>query len=282
MSRASHAEQGRSHQAEQLWNPAQRPSLAILVLAMFLYGVSLIKFYVREPLAAQTGPQGPIELAFVVLAGLTMAAAFRRRYWKLFLTPSAMAFAAFGAIAAVSSVFSYFPLLSFLKGFSFLLVCGIAVVAICAFGSIHVIKYLYYSIIIILVAGFIARLAAGGPLLHIDEYSGRARLTLFAWHPGILADLCALTLLSGLLLPKRPPLLFQIFLFSINIATASRASNALLVVILFSIGLASVRFTRRFLFLCCCLGAVLTLALVGSSRVDLQACKLEYSIVSPK
>ena len=29
-------------------------------------------------------------------------------------------------------------------------------------------------------------------------------------------------------------------------------------------------------------GGALELTLVGSSRVDLQACKLEYSIVSPK
>jgi hypothetical protein len=262
VSRTNHSERGPSYQAGQLWNPEQRPAFAILALAMFLYGVSLVKFYVREPLAAQIGLQGPIELAFVILAGLTMLAAFRRRYWKLRLTPSAKAFAAFGGIAAASSVFSYFPPLSFLKGLSFLLVCGMAVVASCAFGSMHIIKCLYYSIIIILVAGFIAKLAEGESLLDIDDYSGRARFTLFAWHPGTLADLCALMLLSSLLLPKRPPLFCQIFLFAINVATASRASTALLVVILLPIGLPSVRFNRRFLFLCCCLGSLLALAML--------------------
>jgi hypothetical protein len=259
VSRTNYSERGPSHQAGQLWDTGQRPAFAILVLAMFLYGVSLIKFYVRDPLAAQTGLQGPIELAFVILAGLTMLAAFRRRYWRLWLAPSAKAFVAFGGIAVVSSLFSYFPLLSLLKGLSFILVCGIAAVASCAFGSIHVVKCLYYSIMIILVAGFIAKLAAGGPLLEIDDYSGRARFTLFAWHPGTLADLCALTLLSSLLLPKRPPLYCQIFLLAINVAAASRASSALLVVILLFIGLTSVQSTRRFLFLCCCMGALLTL-----------------------
>jgi len=276
VSLTNHLEPGPSHQAGQLWDTEQRPAFAILVLAMFLYAVSLIKFYVREPLAAQTGLQGPIELAFVILAGLTMLAAFRRRYWKLWLTPSAKAFAAFGGIAAVSSLFSYFPLLSFLKGLSFILVCGIAIVASCAFGSVSIIKCLYYSIIIILVAGLIAKLAAGGPLLDIDNYSGRARFTLFAWHPGTLADLCALTLLSSLLLPKRPPLYCQLFLFAINIATASRASSALLVVILLSVSLASVRFTRRFLFLCCCLGSLLTLAML----VTVQKQYLSTDMVS--
>jgi hypothetical protein len=234
---------------------------------MFLYSVSLIKFYVRDPLAEKTGPQGPIELAVVILAGLTLLLAFRRPYWKLLWTPSAKAFLGFGAIATVSSVFSYYPLLSFLKGLSFLLVCGMAVVASSAFRSAQVLKYLYYTVLLILVLGLIAKLAGGGPFLAIDGYSARARFTMFAWHPGTLADVCALTLLSSLLLSKRPPLWCQAFLLAINIAAASRASTALLVVILISIGLASVRFTPRFVFLGCCLGALGTFAmLVGVQK----------------
>ncbi len=237
---------------------------------MFLYSVSLIKFYVRDPLSAQTGPQGPIELTLTILAGLTLLAAFRRRGWKLVWTPSAMAFIAFGAIAAISSAYSYYPLLSFAKGVSFILICAIAVVASSAFGSAQVVKYLYYSILIILVTGLLAKLAGGAPLLTIDEYSQRARFTMFAWHPGTLADLCAMTLLSSFLLPKRPPLVCQMFLFGVNLAAASRASTALLVVMLVSIGLLSVRFTPRVLFLCCCLGALLTLATLVLLQMQYQ------------
>jgi hypothetical protein len=157
-----------------------------------------------------------------------------------------------------------------LKGLSFLLVCGIAAVASSAFRPAQIIKYVYYSIVIILVTGLIAKLAGGGPLLAVDDYSGRARFTMFAWHPGTLADLCALTLLSSFLLAKRPPLICQVFLLAINLATASRASGALLVVILVSIGVASVRITPRFLFLCCCVGALLTLAMLVAIHKQYQ------------
>ena len=262
MSYTGHSERRPSSLAGQVWNPGQHPASLALLLAMFLYAVSLVKFYVRDPLIARTGPQGPIELALLILAGLTLLAAFRRRHWKLLLTPSAKGFVAFGAAASVSSIFSYFPLLSFVKGLSFILVCGFAVVASSAFRSFRAIKCYYYSIIIILVTGLIVKLAGGGPLMAVDDYSGRARFTMFAWHPGTLADLCALTLLSSFLLSKRPPLYCQLFLFAINIAAASRASSALLVVILLSIWFASIRVTPRFLFLCCCLGSLLTLAML--------------------
>jgi O-antigen ligase len=229
---------------------------------MFLYAVSLIKFYVRDPLTSETGPQGPIELILVTMALLILLATFHRRRWNLLLTPSAKAFIAFGTLVAVSSLFSYYPLLSFLKGLSFILVCGIAVTASSVFSAAQIIKYLYYSILILLMVGLAARIASGGPLLSIDEYSGRARFAMFAWHPGTLADLCALMLLSGLLLPKRPPIYCQLFLFAINIAAASRASSTLLIVVLISLAVIRARLTPRFLFLCCCLGSLLTVALL--------------------
>jgi hypothetical protein len=243
-------------------NPAQCSASAILAVAMALYSVSLVKFYVRNPLAEQTGPQGPIELSLVILAGVTLLAAFRRPDWKLLWTPSAKAFFAFGALAALSSLFSYYPLLSLLKGVSLLFVCGIAVIATSAFRTEQVIRYNYYCMVIILLTGLALKLAGGGPYLAIDGYSGRARFTMFAWHPGTLADLCAMTLLSGFLLSRRPPIWCQAFLLAINIAAASRASSAILVVILIAIGLASVRFTPGVLFLGCCLGAMFALAML--------------------
>lgn len=242
-------------------NTPTRPSPRILILAMFLYAVSLIKLFWRDPLSAQVGPQGPIELGLLIMAGLTLMLAFHRRYWKLVVTPSAKAFVAFGAIAVVSSIFSFYPLLSFVKGLCFILVCGIAIVASSAFGSAQVIKYFYYSVLIILAIGLVFKIAGGGPLLEIDEYAGRARFTLFGLHPGMLADLCAVTLLSSLLLSKRPPLYFQVFLFDLNLAADSRTSTTLLIVILLAISLASVRITLRFVFLYCCLGCLLALAM---------------------
>lgn len=261
MSSANHLQQAFSFQPGSSGNPERQPAYPLLLMAMFLYAVSLIKFFVRDPLATQTGPQGPIEMALVSLSFFAILATLRRHHGRLFWTPSAKGFLAFGAIAAASSIFSYYPLLSFLKGLSFLLVCGIAIAASSVFRPERILKTLYYSIVILLAAGLFIRFAGAGPLMDIDDFSGRARLTMFAWHPGTLADLSALTLLSGLLLRKRPPLCFPLFLFAINIASASRASSALLLAILLMIGLSRARLTLRFLFLCCCLGSVLTLAM---------------------
>jgi len=243
-------------------------ALPALFVSMALYSVSLIKFYLRDPLVAETGPQGPLELALVILACLAAAVAFRENRGALSLAPTAKAFAAFGALAAMSSIFSYYPLLSFLKAVSFLLVLGIAVLATSAFRSRHILTYFYYLIVILLVAGCAAKLAGGGPLLLVDEYSSRARFSIFAWHPGTLADLSALTLLSGLLLAKRPPLFCQAFLFAINIATAARASSLLLLAVLVAIGLASARLNPRFLLLCCGAGALLTVGMMFAIHKD--------------
>jgi len=257
------------------FNAPTRPTPRILILAMFLYAVSLIKFFMRDPLGADVGPQGPIELGLLIMAGFTLLLAFRRRYWKLVVPPSARAFVAFGALAIASSVFSYYPLLSFVKGMSFILVIGIAVVAASAFGSAEVIKYLYYSICMILLVGLVARLAGGGPLLDMDDYSGRMRFSFFALHPQLLADLSAITLLSSYLAPKRPPLYCQVFLFAVNIGAGSRTSTALLVVILLSFQLATVRFTPRLVSLYCCLGSLAALAIwVGVQMQSHQAAEI--------
>jgi O-antigen ligase len=274
MSSMNHLQHAFFPQAEPSRSPDREPASRALLVAMFLYAVSLIKFFVRDPLVAQTGPQGPIELALVALSCIAILATFRRRYWKLSWTTSAKAFVAFGAIAALSSTFSYYPLLSFLKGLSFIVVCGIAIAASSAFRPAQILKYLYYSIVILLVMGFLFRIAGPCPLLDIDDFSGRARFTMFAWHPGTLADLSALALLSGLLLPKRPPLCFPLFLFAINIASASRASSALLVAILLMIGLVRARLTVRFLFLCCCLGSVLTIAMLVAAQKYRQPAEI--------
>jgi O-antigen ligase len=236
-----------------------QPTSRLLLIAILLYTISLIKFFVRDPLSAQTGPQGAIELLLVMAASLMLIPAlpgFRR---KPFVSPVARAFVLFGALAAVSSLFSYDPILSFAKAISFTLVCGIAIIASDAFGPRQVIKYFYYSVISIFLIGLVIKLASSGPLFERDDYSGRARFTMFAWHPGTLADLSALTLLVGAFLPKRPPLYLQLLLFCLNIATAARTSSALLLLVLLWVGFAAVRMTPRCLFLCGSVGLLVTL-----------------------
>jgi hypothetical protein len=201
---------------------------------------------------------------------------------KPFVCQVAKAFVLFGALAAVSSIFSYDPILSFAKAVCFTLVCGIAVIACDAFKPPQVLKYFYYSVIGIFLAGLVLKLASSGPLFERDEYSGRSRFTMFAWHPGTLADLSALTLLVGALLPKKAPLYLQFFLFGINIATAARSSSALLVLVLLAIGFATTRMTRRLLLVCGCLGMLVTLLCWTGLRRTHDAGKVAQALYGDK
>ena len=255
-----------------------RPSSRILMLAIFSYAASLVKFFDRDPLNPQVGPQGPIELSVLVLLALVLFVTVRRYSQRMVVPSSAKAFIAFGAVAVVSSLFSFYPLLSFAKGLSFILTCGVAILASSAFRPAQVLRYLYYSFTIILVTELIVKLAGGWPLLDVDEYSGRARLSLFGLHPTLLGELSSITLLSGFLLSKRPPLYCQVFLFALAIASGSRTGSTLLAVVVLVILLGSVRrHPPRVLSLYCGLGCVLMLLLlVGSQMSD----RLSPDIVS--
>jgi len=244
-------------------NTQTRPSPRALLFAMLLYAVSLVKFFARDPVSMRVGPQGAIELALLVTVAVMLSVSFHRHLRKLAVAPSAKAFLAFGAIALVSSVFSFYPLLSFAKGLSFILVCAIAIVASSAYQSARIIKYLYYSIVIILGIELAAGIIVGWPLLDIDDYSGRVRLSLFGLHPTLLGELSAVTFLLGFLLPKRPPLCYQVFLFAMAIASGSRAGSTLFIVILLAMLLASVWRNLRSVSAGCCLGSLLAFTLVG-------------------
>lgn len=238
-----------------------RPVPKVLVFALFFYCASLIKFFTRDPLAKETGPQGPIEFMLVVVASILLLGAARRFHHKFVFTPTAKAFLVFWALAAFSSIFSFDPWLSSIKALAFLLVSTIAIITASAYQPVDILKCFYYSVVAILLIGLPLRLASAGPLFEQDEYSGRARFTMFAWDPGTLADLCALMLLISRLLPKRPPLYLQIFLFAVNVAAGARTSTTLLVVVLLWETLAATRITPRAVMLWCGIAFLATLAL---------------------
>jgi O-antigen ligase len=246
-----------------------RPSSRILMLAIFLYAASLVKFFDRDPLSPQVGPQGPIELSVLVLLALVLFVTVRRYSQRMVVPSSAKAFLLFGAIAAVSSLFSFYPLLSFAKGLGFLLACGVAILASSALRPAQVLKYLYYSIAIVLASELVVKLAGGGSLMDVDEYSGRARLSLFGLHPTLLGELSSITLLSGFLLSKRPPLYCQVFLLVMAIASGSRTGSTLLVVVVLVILSGSVRLhPPRVVSLYLGLGCVLMFLLLIVSQMN--------------
>lgn len=234
---------------------ASRPITMLLPASMLLYAISMMKFYTRDAVSTQTGPQGVIEVLLVMSSALALLPSLHALRYRLFVPSSAKAFILFGALAAVSSAFSFDPVLSLVKAMSFLLVCAIALTASTAFRPSRVLSSLFYAIIVVLAAGLVYKVAIGEAWFAVDGYSGRERFSLFASHPAMLADICALMLLTSMMLPKRPPVYLQILLFAINIATTSRTSTALLVLVLFGCGGLVVRLTPRKLFfaavLCC-------------------------------
>ncbi len=236
-------------------NSVGRPFAVLLPASMLLYAFSMMKFYTRDAVSTQTGPQGVIEVLLVMGSALALLPSLHALRYRVFVPSSAKAFMLFGALAAVSSAFSFDPLLSFVKAMSFLLVCGIAVTASTAFSPSRVLSSLFYAVITVLGVGLIYKLVSGEAWFAVDEYSGRERFSLFASHPATLADICALVLLTSMILRKRPPMYLRIALFGLNVATTSRTSTALLVVVLLVCEGLAVRFTLRKLFvvmvLCC-------------------------------
>ena len=229
----------------------------LLPLAMLLYAISMMKFYIRDPLSSQKGPQGVIEVLLVTGASVALVPALRALRYRLFVPPVAKVFLIFGGLAAISSIFSYDPILSFVKSLSLLLVCGIAVTASSAFGPARVLRSFFYAVILVLAAGLIYKLASARPWFVIDSYSGRARLWLFELTPMPLADLCALTLLTSFVLPNRPSIYLQMLPFAVNIATAVRASSLLLILVLV-IWAAAIRSTFRVVLIYSFLGFLAT------------------------
>jgi exopolysaccharide production protein ExoQ len=238
------------------------------MVAILLYAASSIKFFDRDPLSQQVGPQGPIQLFVLAIVTLTLIVTVRRYSQRVIAPSSAKAFLVFGAIAIVSSVFSFYPLLSLAKGLAFLLVCGIAVLACSAFRPAQVLKYLYYAFTTILATELVVKFAGGWPLLDVDDYSGRSKLSLFGLHPTLLGELSSITLLLGFLLSKRPPVYCQGFLLVMAVLSGSRTGSTLLLVVILAAWLASVRLNSRLVSLYCGLACGLMLVLIGSQMND--------------
>jgi hypothetical protein len=238
------------------------------MVAVFLYAASTMKFFDRDPLSQQVGPQGPIQLVVLIAIILAFAVTIRRYAQRVIIPSSAYAYLTFGVFALVSSAFSFYPLLSFSKGVAFLLACAAAILACSLFRAADVIKYLYYSFTIILAAQLVIKVATGFPVLSFDETSGRTSLNLAGLHPTLLGELSSVVLLSGLLLRKRPPLYCQAFLFVMAVLSGSRTGSTLLFVAIVITWLLSVRLDPRFVSLYCGLGCFLVLLLIGALMSD--------------
>ena len=253
--------------------PGQTGDTVLAALALGAYIISTIKFQNRDPLSTDGGIQAILEICALGF-GLAMATLVAIRRGAIpRVTPPAIGFAIFAGFAMLSSVFSYWPLLSVVKGSLLIVTLAIAMLVCDALGPRRVLTHFYWMVCGLMVIGIAIKVLSAQPLFDIDDYSGRLRFTVFALHWGSLADLLALTILIGRLLPRRPPWFCQLFLLCINLATGTRASLAALLVTLLVISLGSRRMTAKDV-------AVGSFGLAGAALVALVAVNMTSSLTS--
>ena len=216
--------------------PPHRQAMVALA-ATLLYVASTTKYQARDPLSTQAGIQAVLEIGLVMGALGLSALITRPRTLVRHLTPTVIGFILFAVFAMLSSAFSFWPPLSLIKA-SLLVATVLTAAMLCAARPPkEVVTAVYWAVIALIVVGTMVKFASAQPLFDTDEYSGRARFTLFALHWGSLADFVAYTFLLGRLLPRRPPAICQALLVVVNLAAGARASTiALLLVALFEWG----------------------------------------------
>ena len=123
-------------------------------------------------------------------------------------------------------------MLSLIKGGMLVVILFIAAALCTSRPPAEVLGYFYWSSWLIIIIGVCLKFGSREPLFDMDEYSGRIRFTVFALHWGSLADLSALTILVGRLMPRRPHWSCQAMLAVINVATCARWSSASLFLVL--------------------------------------------------
>jgi O-antigen ligase len=130
----------------------------------------------------------------------------------------------FACLTLLSSIRSFWPLLSAAKTCAFLSVFLAAAFSCARVGAQNVFRLLYISIIALLCLGLILGSLGVFPLFSADDYSGRTRFSMFALHPGVIADLCAYCILMSRFFPRKPPLLLTAVLLVMNVLTSAKTS----------------------------------------------------------
>jgi O-antigen ligase len=214
-------------------------------VATSAYVLSAVKFSNRDPLSTQTGMQAYLEIGLVAVSLITAVALAGRRGERPRPSAPALGFGAFAVLAMLSSVFSYWPALSIIKASMLLAILATTVLLCASRPPAEILRNFYWSALAVVVLGIGLKLFSGQPLFDVDEYSGRLRFTVFAWHWGSLADFVALAALVGRLIPKRPPWPCQLLLISVNLATCARTSNVTLILIMIAASLWAAGMTVR-------------------------------------
>ena len=256
---------------------ATEPQKRRLVYAAgLLYTLSLHKYVSRDPLAQGAGLQGMLEFGLMGTAlALTFVAArgTMRRYAP---SPAYLCFVAFGLFALASSWRSYNPPLSAVKGILLFVVLGIGYLASQMGLAVRLFQSIYWSYTASLAVGLLLGLVDSSrfPLWSVDEFTGRARLSVFGTFPGTMGETAAYLILLSPLLFRRTHWISRLFLLLINLAAGGKTSTALLLLLLAIEYLSQLRTSRswRSAILvgsaCAVVLVVLALTFTGSMGIE--------------
>jgi O-antigen ligase len=235
----------------------------LLYLAGFLYALSLHKFVSRDPLSLQTGVQGVLEFTLLSAAFLCTFVAARHARRQYLPSLALVCFGAFGILALASSWRSFNPTLSLAKGLLFFAALGTGYLAsqlgllTCFFQSLY---WTYTaSLGVGLVLGVV--LPSSFPLLSIDDFDGRTRLSVFGTFPGTMGETAAYLILLAPILFRRSHWVSRLFLLVMNVVAGGKLSTAILLLLLSIEYLYKIRSLRSWR----------VVALVGSAWVTVWA-----------
>lgn len=202
----------------------------LVEIAGFLYAVSMHKFAIRDPLSTSTGIQGVIEVFGIVLPFLLILTATWRAKRISGASPVLVCFFTFAVFALASSWRSFSPSFSFVKGSLLLVVLATGYLLGQTGLGQRYFRSIYQSYAILIAIGLVVGLLLPQyyPLLSVDDYSGRTRMSVFATFPGVLGEDAALLLIIGPLIRLKVHWLYPAFLFVIVVLAGGKMSTALL------------------------------------------------------
>jgi O-antigen ligase len=230
--------------------------------SVVVYVCALPKFVLRDPLGADVGFQGLYELACIGLA-FVLACAAALAAGRPIRPPRAAAFLiAYGVLALYSSPNSFYPLLSVAKAVMFIAVVILAVLVASLVGARVALRSFYFAMLGVLVVGIVTGLALSGtyPLFSTSE-GIRNRFSIFATHPGILADYLVFTFLLGRLLKPGPPAYLQALLVGALVLTQARTAIGGLAAVVLITAVIGVSGKARYMRLVLAIAVAATVAL---------------------
>jgi O-antigen ligase len=194
----------------------------------------LHKYVSRDALSTQTGLQGPLEFALISAA---LACSFlatrhdRRRYPA---SPVVLCFAVYGVFALASSWRSFNPPLSIAKGLLLFGVLSIGYLASQGGLAIRFFQSVYWSYTASLAFGMALGLTFPRrfPLWSVDDFTGRARLSVYSTFPGTMGETAAYLVLLSPIIFRRSHWLSRLFLLLMNFAAGGKTSTAVLILLL--------------------------------------------------